>query len=80
MKFNPMLGFAMKDEPKAARELDEVPPGHRGLGKCLNETRKAYLFEYYGHEVWIPKRVLVKAEGWFWAPMWAIGSSMKYRR
>lgn len=62
-----------------AKELDHPPAGHRGLGRCLHETRRAWLFEYYGHEVWIPKRVLVKAEGGFWAPGWAIERSKNYR-
>ncbi|CAM3841115.1 hypothetical protein AGRA671_26030 [Agrobacterium radiobacter] len=67
------------DHQVVARELDEVPAGYRGLGRCLNSTHRAYLFEYYGHEVWIPKRSLVKAEGGFWGPAWAIESSKKHQ-
>lgn len=62
-----------------AKELDEIPSGYRGLGQCLHETHRAYLFQYYGHEVWIPKKVLVKAEGGFWAPPWTIESSKKHQ-
>lgn len=62
-----------------ARELDHPPAGYRGLGRCLHETHRAYLFEYYGDEVWVPKRVLVKAEGGFWAPAWTIESSKKHK-
>lgn len=62
-----------------ARELAHPPAGYRGLGRCLNETQRAYLFEYYGHEVWIPKRSLVKAEGGFWGPGWAIDSSKEHK-
>lgn len=62
-----------------AKELSEVPAGYRGLGRCLNSTHRAYLFEYYGHEVWIPKKVLVKAEGGFWAPARLIESSKNYQ-
>ena len=60
-----------------ARELDRVPQGYCGLGRCLNGTRKAYLFEYYGEELWIPKSKLVKAEGGYWAPPWTIKSAKK---
>ncbi|KDR87692.1 hypothetical protein L905_19020 [Agrobacterium sp. TS43] len=67
------------DKQVKAKELDEVPRGYRGLGPCLNETHRAYLFQYYGHEVWIPKKVLVKAEGGFWAPAWAIDSSKNFK-
>lgn len=67
------------DKQIKAKELDEVPAGYRGLGPCLNETHRAYLFQYYGHEVWIPKKVLVKAEGGFWAPAWSIESSKKFK-
>jgi hypothetical protein len=67
------------DKQVKAKELDEVPAGYRGLGPCLNETHRAYLFQYYGHEVWIPKKVLVKAEGGFWAPAWSIESSKKFK-
>jgi hypothetical protein len=63
----------------AARELDHPPAGYRGLGRCLNETQRAWLFEYYGHEVWIPKKSLVKAEGGFWGPAWAIESSKNHQ-
>jgi hypothetical protein len=67
------------DKQVKAKELDEVPAGYRGLGPCLNETHRAYLFQYYGHEVWIPKKVLVKAEGGFWAPAWSIESSKNFK-
>lgn len=67
------------DKQVKAKELDEVPAGYRGLGPCLNETHRAYLFQYYGQEVWIPKKVLVKAEGGFWAPAWSIESSKKFK-
>ncbi|MEH0291802.1 hypothetical protein V6R98_02235 [Agrobacterium sp. CCNWLW71] len=67
------------DKQVKAKELDEVPRGYRGLGPCLNETHRAYLFQYYGHEVWIPKKVLVKAEGGFWAPAWSIESSKNFK-
>lgn len=67
------------DKQVKAKELDEVPAGYRGLGPCLNETHRAYLFQYYGHEVWIPKKVLVKAEGGFWAPAWSIESSKIFK-
>lgn len=70
---------AVISDPKPAKVLDEVPPGHRGLGRCLHETDRAYLFEYYGDEVWIPKKVLVRAEGGMWAPQWAIKSSKERR-
>lgn len=69
----------LPDEIVKARELNEVPAGYRGLGQCLHETHRAYLFQYYGHEVWIPKKVLVKAEGGFWAPAWTIESSKKHQ-
>lgn len=69
----------MIPDPKPARKLDEVPAGHRGLGRCLHETQKAYLFEYYGDEIWIPKKVLVEAEGGMWAPAWAVKKSKQYR-
>jgi len=65
------------ENPKA-RELDEVPPGHRGLGRCIHETRKSYLFEYFGHELFIPKSVLVRSQGSHWAPAWAIENAKKY--
>lgn len=59
-------------------ELREVPPGYRGLSRCMNETRRSYLFEYYGHELFIPKRVVVKSGGSYWAPAWAIESAKKF--
>jgi hypothetical protein len=67
------------DSQVIARELDHPPPGYRGLGQCLHESIRAYLFEYFGHEIWIPKKVLVKAEGSCWAPGWAIESGKNYK-
>ncbi len=67
------------DNQVTARELDHPPAGYRGLGQCLHETHRAYLFAYYGDEVWIPKKVLVRAEGGFWAPRWAVESSKKHK-
>lgn len=67
------------DHQVIAKELDEVPPGYRGLSQCLHETHRAYLFEYYGHEVWIPKKCLIKVDGSFWAPAWSIESSKKHQ-
>jgi hypothetical protein len=61
-----------------ARELSEPPIAHRGLGRCLRETGKSYLFEYYGHELFIPKRVIVKAQGSYWAPAWAVENAKKF--
>lgn len=70
----------MIPNPKPARKLDQVPPGHRGLGRCLHETQRAYLFEYYGREIWIPKKVLVEAEGSMWAPQWTVNPSRERRQ
>ena len=63
----------MIENPKA-RELTYAPRGYRGLGRCLRESYsgKAYLFEYYGYTLWIPKKLLVKAEGGYFAPDWAV--------
>lgn len=60
------------------RSMPEVPPGYRGLSRCLDETLRAYLFEYYGHELFIPKRVVVEVDGSYWAPNWAIESAKKF--
>ncbi len=64
------------------RERAEVPRGYRGLGRCIRESHsgKAFLFEYYGEELWIPKKTLVKAEGGYWTPMWAIESAQRFSR
>lgn len=60
------------------RDVTEVPAGYRGLGRCISETQRAYLFEYYGQELFIPKKVVVRCEGGCWAPKWAVESSQKY--
>lgn len=60
------------------REVREVPSGYRGLSRCMHETQRSYLFEYYGDELFIPKRVVVKSGGSYWAPKWAIESAKKF--
>lgn len=62
------------------RHCNRVPGGYRGLGAFIRESfsGKAYLFDYYGHELWIPKKVLVEAEGGYWAPKWAVESAKKF--
>lgn len=67
-------------EPVAAKHMDRAPMGCCGLGRCLRESGKAYLFEYYGEQLWIPKRVLIHAEGGYWAPRWAIESAKEFTR
>ncbi|MGA1831634.1 hypothetical protein [Rhizobium wenxiniae] len=62
----------------SVRELREVPAGYRGLSRCMHETRRSYLFEYYGDELFIPKRSVVKVDGSYWAPAWAIESAKKF--
>lgn len=54
---------------------DEVPKGYRGLGNMVRETEKAALFDYYGWQVWIPKKAVVQCKGSYFAPAWAIDSS-----
>lgn len=65
----------------AARRLDRVPPGYRGLGRFIrtSQSGKAQLFEYYGNELWIPSKRVVQAEGGYWAPDWAITSAKRWR-
>lgn len=67
-------------EPVAAKHMDCAPIGCRGLGRCLRESAsgKAYLFEYYGEQLWIPKKVLIFAEGGYWAPRWAVESAKEF--
>lgn len=63
-----------------ARKLTYVPAGYRRLGHCLDESGsgKAYKFDYHGYKLWIPKKVLVRAEGGYWVPAWAIESAKKF--
>jgi hypothetical protein len=61
------------------RTADTPPPGHRTLGKLEAQTDRAMRFTYYGHQVWIPKRAIVKTPQGYCAPAWAIDSSKEYQ-
>lgn len=54
------------------------PPGNRILGKKIRETQMAILFEYYSHEVWIPKSTITMVDGEYTAPLWTVETSKKY--
>ena len=60
--------------------VDSRPAGYRTLGYYRDvETDRAALFEYHGHQVWIPKTALRFAEGHYHAPAWAIDSSKAHQ-
>lgn len=54
------------------RVVDCVPSGYRQLGRQIRETEKAILFDYYGHELFIPKKQVVQYKDEFWCPYPAI--------
>ncbi len=62
------------------RSVNARPAGYRHLGKVLQQSEKAMLFEYYGWELWIPKNAVAKIRGvGYAAPAWAIDSAKDWR-
>lgn len=62
------------------KRVNERPTGYRELGAVIRRTDKAILFDYYGHEVWIPKSALHKIVGGpYCSPSWAIESSKQFK-
>lgn len=50
---------------KVGRPRKYAKAGHRKLGELIRETDKAALFDYYGRQLWIPKKTLSRTvEGW----------------
>jgi hypothetical protein len=65
----------MSEVPK----VDSVPSGYRMLGYFQNvQTEKGALFDYYGWQLWIPKRAIVWCYGRFHAPRWAIDGAKEF--
>jgi hypothetical protein len=65
--------------PESFPRADNALRGYRQMGNLIRTTDKAALFDYYGHNVWIPiKLVRVMGDNEVWAPAWAVDSSKEY--
>ncbi len=60
------------------RVLETSEPEGFGWGRMGDNKRvtsRAILFDYHGRELWIAKKNLVIAGGYYWAKTWAIESA-----
>ena len=60
---------------KRIPNVSEVPSGYRGVQKCERYTPKCVRVSYYGWDLLVPRKSVVKCGGQYWVQAWAIDAA-----